>query len=160
MYNLDESNPSQILKYKSAIFGLYNRDFIPSESNPLGYKKEIIGVPENQNLDRNNVIIEKKSRITYKLNWELFLSETRFLDFASLINSFFEDLVLELDSSVYIYTPNIRILEKLTLVDNRLMDTLKSQYLEYNININSISPVNEFFFREKMIKFTMEATTL
>lgn len=161
MYNIENDSLIQSIKYKLFQFDIYNRDLISSEENQLGYRKEIVGLPVLERIDRNNSVIDLKGeRKRYNLSWDLFLSEERFFNFLSLYNAYLEDLYNSIDNSIMIYTPNVPLLGDLILEDNRLIDFFYSTYKEYKIHITNISPIEEFFFREKFVKFSMEAETL
>lgn len=160
MYNTNEEDIIQIIKYKSLKFNIYNRDLLASSENPLGYKKEITGYPLVEKLDKDKNVINIKEKYNFSLTWDLFLSEERFKELLGIYYSYIGDIRDEINNSIYINGPNISILDKLTLEDNRIIDIYSGLYKTYNINIKSLSSIEEYFFKDKMVKFKMEGETL
>lgn len=164
MYNLNDNSNTvlQKIKYKGLILNLYNREFIPSEERPLGYKKELVTYSTNEKIYQNIILVENKNKIQYLLSWELLLDENKFFQLYEIYNNYLQDLNYELDYSFNIFgeNENSNISSKLLLEDNRIKDYTTNSYKEYEISIKNISNISEFFFRYKKVKFTMEAETI
>lgn len=153
--------PSQILKISELELPLYNREYMSSDDNPLGYKKEYISLSNMDRVYQKIIVSSIKDRPYYKLSWDLLLSEEKFIILNSIQNMVIENLMLDLEQSSQIYGPTIIVQSKnLELYDNRVVDFVSGAYKKYNINITNISSVEEFFIKEKLVKFKLEAETL
>jgi hypothetical protein len=167
MYNItdydsvdSESPILQKIKYNGIELALINRNFIPTDELPLGYSKEVIDYLQVERNWKNSLLITGKTNINYTLNWDLFISENDYLILCNIYASYRNDYILGLEGSTNIYTPSPNQYLNIELVDNRIKDVFENTYKTYKIMITNISKVEEFFFREKMVKIKMEAVTL
>lgn len=159
MYNYDDTSILQRIIYKDEIFNIYNRNYICSDNNPLGYSKELVSFPEIDRQYNNLILISKRNKKFFNLSWELYTSINEYNKLLNIWGSYTSDLNQELDSSCEIYTPSISLIDNLYLEDNRIKDCITNKYEVYILNIKSIK-IQEYFFIEKSVKFIMEGETL
>lgn len=155
-----ESPILQIIKYNGIELPLINRNFISSDELPLGYSKEVIDYLQVERNWKNSLLITGKTNINYTLTWELFISENEYLILCNIFASYKNDYIAALENSTNIYTPSPSQYLTVELIDNRIKDVFENKYKTYKIMITNINKVEEFFFKEKMVKIKMEAVTL
>lgn len=162
MYNLTDGSAVilQTIKYKGIELELNNRNFISSDKLPLGYKKEIVEYVELDRIFREKTLIGNKRKIAYKMSWELFLEEEDYLTLCSIYSSYYNDVLDEIDYSNNLYMPPLDIVSTIILVDNRIKDVYENRYKSYNIVIDKLDFIEEFFFANKLMKVNMEASTI
>lgn len=159
MYNYDDVSVLQRIIYKEDIFNIYNRNYICSNENPLGYIKELVSFPEIDRQYDNLILISKRNKKFFNLSWELYTTVDEYNRLLNIWGKYTSDLNLELDSSCEIYTPSISLIDNLYLEDNRIKDCITNKYEVYILNIKSIE-IQEYFFRENNVKFKIEGETL
>lgn len=159
MYNYNDTAILQRIRYKSDVFNIYNRNYMCSDGNPLGYTKELISFPEVDRQYNNLILSSQKNKRYYNLSWELYTTIEEFEKLMNIWGKYTSDLREELDSSYDIYTPSVSIIDNLYLEDNRIKDCISNKYEVYILNIKSVE-VQEYFFNVGTIKFVFEGETL
>lgn len=160
MYNLDDNNVSQIIKYKANELELYNRNFLSSDDKPLGYNKIPKTYLRVERKYQDLISLQNKDKTYYTLSWDLYLDENNYQLLMNIYNDYLLDIKNDIESAINIYEPTIFIGDKLQLVDNRVVDLYTGVYKTYNIVITNIDNITEYFFNSKYIKISMEAETI
>lgn len=162
MINLSDAKIEVIqkIKYKLEEVKLYNRNFIPSDQNFLGYSKEL---KSNISVDRqfNSInILNNKTQTNYELKWDLFLEYEKYLSLVSIVKKYYNDIELDINNSLDFYKPTIPISANFILEDNKIKDFFSDSYKSYNIVITEIGGITELFFNKKMVKLSMVGETI
>jgi hypothetical protein len=155
-----QSEVIQKIKYKLEEIKLYNRNFIPSDQNFLGYSKELKSDIAIDRLYDSVSILNRKTQTSYVLNWDLFLEYEKYLSLVSIVEKYYNDIKFDINNSLYLYIPSVPSSAPLILEDNKIKDFFSNSYKSYNIIITEISGITELFFDKEMVKLSIVGETV